>query len=156
MPVYPGDPEVRIEQVNELPALSRLELGSHTGTHVDAASHFIPGGAGVDELPLDVLIGPCTVVAGEGFAERVLIKGAEPFDELGAEALVAAGVKLVGVDGMSVGDPDAHRVLLGAGIVAVEGLDLSAVEPGDYELICLPLNIAGCDGAPARAILVRR
>jgi arylformamidase len=156
MPVYPGDPEVRVEQVQEMPALSVIELGSHTGTHVDAPSHFIAGSSGVDELPLDVLIGPCTVVDREGLAERVLVKGAEPFDALGAEALVAAGVKLVGVDGMSVGDRDAHRVLLGAGIVAVEGLDLSAVEPGDYELICLPLRIAGCDGAPARTILVRR
>ena len=57
---------------------------------------------------------------------------------------------------MSVGDPDAHRVLLGAGVVVVEGLDLSAVEPGSYELYCLPLKLVGSDGAPARAILVKR
>jgi arylformamidase len=156
MPVYPGDPEVRVEQVQELPALSRLELGSHSGTHVDAQSHFLPGRAGVDELPLDVLIGPCSVVEGEGVAERVLVKHASPFDAAGATRLVEGGARLVGVDGMSVGDRDAHRVLLGAGVVVVEGLDLSAVEAGDYELICLPLRIAGCDGAPARAILVKR
>jgi arylformamidase len=156
MPVYPGDPEVRVEQVNEMPALSRLELGSHSGTHVDAQSHFLTGGAGVDELPLEVLVGPCTVVEGEGVAERMLVKGSAPFDEASATRLVEAGVRLVGVDGMSVGDREAHRVLLGAEIVVIEGLDLSAVEPGEYELICLPLRIAGCDGSPARAILVRR
>jgi arylformamidase len=156
MPVYPGDPEVSVEQVQEMPALSRLELGSHSGTHVDAQSHFIAGGKGVDELPLDVLIGPCTVVVGEGVAERVLIKDAPRFDEASAKALVEAGVRLVCVDGMSVGDRDAHRVLLGAEIVVIEGLDLSAIDPGEYELMCLPLRIAGCDGSPARAILVRR
>jgi arylformamidase len=156
MPVYPGDPEVSVEQVNELPALSRLELGSHSGTHVDAQSHFITGGKGVEALPLDALVGPCTVVVGEGVAERVLIKDAAPFDEASATGLVEAGVRLVGVDGMSVGDREAHRVLLGAEVVVVESLDLSAVEPGEYELICLPLRIADCDGSPARAILVRR
>jgi arylformamidase len=156
MPVYPGDPEVRVEQVNDMPALSRLELGSHSGTHVDAQSHFIPGGEGVDKLPLDVLIGPCRVVDGEGSAERLLIKGAPVFDEATASALVTDGVRLVGVDNPTVGDEGAHRVLLGAGVVVVENLDLSAVEPGEYDLHCLPLRIAGCDGAPARAILVRR
>jgi arylformamidase len=156
MPVYPGDPEVSVVQVNELPALSRLELGSHSGTHVDAQSHFIAGGQGVDKLPLDVLIGPCLVVDVEGSAERLLIKDAPVFDEASASALVADGVRLVGVDNPSVGDEGAHRVLLAAGVVVVENLDLAAVEPGEYDLYCLPLRIAGCDGAPARAILVRR
>jgi arylformamidase len=155
MPVYPGDPEVTIEQVNELPALSRIEIGSHSGTHVDAQSHFIRGGKGVDQLPLDVLIGPCVVVEGAGSADRVLVKGAQLLDEAAASAVVAAGVRLVGVDIPSVGDEGAHNVLLEAGVVVVENLDLSAVEPGEYELYCLPLRIQGCDGAPARAILVR-
>jgi len=75
-----------------------------------------------------------------------------------ARRLVEAGVRLVGVDGPSV-DPaasagfDAHRILLRAGIVILEGLDLSAVPPGDYELICLPLKIRDGDGAPARVLL---
>jgi arylformamidase len=56
---------------------------------------------------------------------------------------------------MSIGDPDAHRSLLGAWVIAVEGLDLQGVEPGEYRLICLPLKIVGSDGAPARAILLR-
>ena len=65
-------------------------------------------------------------------------------------------MRLVGIDYLSIGDAEAHRILLGAGIVPVEGLDLRGVEPGAYELVCLPLRVAGADGAPARAVLVRR
>jgi len=73
----------------------------------------------------------------------------------GAEALVALGVRLAGIDYLSIGDHDAHRVLLGAAVVPLEGLDLRAVEPGPYTLFCLPLKLAGTDGAPVRALLVR-
>jgi arylformamidase len=157
MPVYAGDPEVRLERVSESPVISRLDFGVHTGTHVDAPVHFIEDGAGTEELPLDVLTGPCEVVVGTGIAaERLLIKDAPRLDGAAAQALVDQGVRLVGVDGMSVGDEDAHRGLLGAGVVVVEGLDLSAVEPGSYELYCLPLKLVGSDGAPARAILIKR
>lgn len=155
MPVYPGDPEVRLERVSSSPAVSRLDFGVHTGTHVDAPLHFIEGAAAAERLPLDVLVGQCEVVAGAGIAERVLVKDAPELDGAAAQALVDQGVRLVGVDRMSVGDEDAHRVLLGAGVVVVEGLKLTAVEPGTYELYCLPLKLVGSDGAPARAILVR-
>ena len=68
------------------------------------------------------------------------------------------GVQLVGVDYLSVehlgGDGSVHRALLGAGVVVVEGLDLRAVPPGDYELYCLPLKLVGSDGAPARVVLI--
>lgn len=78
----------------------------------------------------------------------------------GAGWLAERRVRLVGVDCLSVGafaDPlPAHHVLLAAGIVVVEGLDLRNIVPGAYELVCLPLKIAGGDGAPARAILVKR
>jgi len=75
-----------------------------------------------------------------------------------AELLGEAAVALVGVDYLSVGGyesdgAETHRALLGAGIWIVEGLDLSEVEPGDYELICLPVKLVGSDGAPARALL---
>lgn len=76
----------------------------------------------------------------------------------GAQWLVDHGVKLVGVDYLSVAPFDdsvaTHRLLLGAGVIVVEGLNLSAVAPGEYQLICLPLKIAGSDGAPARAVLL--
>lgn len=75
-----------------------------------------------------------------------------------AQLLVDRNVRLVGVDYLSVapyhqGTPT-HRILLEAGIVVVEGLDLSQVSPGRYTLTCLPLKLGGSDGAPARVILV--
>jgi arylformamidase len=190
MVVYAGDPEVHLERVaslaeGDLANISRLDLGVHTGTHVDAPLHFFDGAAGVESLPLDVLLGPAEVVDATGVegdldepalrslrlprAGRLIFKTtnselwkrdefAEDFVKLtgdGAELLVAAGVRLVGIDYLSVGDEDAHRALLGAGIVALEGLDLRGVEPGRYELLCLPLRLAGVDGAPARAVLRR-
>ncbi len=79
--------------------------------------------------------------------------------EDGAEWLVERGIQLVGIDYLSVApysEPmPTHLVLLGAGVVIVEGLNLSGVMRGFYDLYCLPLKIAGCDGAPARAILIQ-
>jgi arylformamidase len=75
-----------------------------------------------------------------------------------AQHLVDCGVQTVGVDYLSVGgykidSLETHQVLLRAGVWIIEGLNLSEVKPGEYELICLPLKIAQGDGAPARAIL---
>jgi|SRR5436190_13605255 len=163
--------------------VSRLDFGVHSGTHVDAPLHFIDGGPAAESLPLEVLVGPARVVDltqasrldesafdGVALGERLLLKTRNSrlweqdafsdeflaLTEGGARALVEAGVRLVGIDYLSVGDEDAHRALLGAGVVAVEGLDLRAVEPGEYDLICAPLKLVGSDGAPARALLVRR
>jgi arylformamidase len=78
-----------------------------------------------------------------------------------AKYLVERGIQTLGVDYLSVGSyggdegVETHRILLGAGVWVIEGLDLSAVEPGNYELICLPLRIEGGEGAPARAMLRR-
>jgi arylformamidase len=78
--------------------------------------------------------------------------------EDGARWLVERDIRLVGVDYLSVAPYGAsvatHQMLLGAGVVLVEGLNLSQVPPGTYQFICLPLKIVGCDGAPARAILM--
>jgi len=162
--------------------LSRLDFGVHSGTHVDAPVHFIDGAPAAEALSLDVLIGPARVLdltgaetldaaAFEGveLVERVLLKtrnselwALDSFSddhvgltESGAERLVAGGVRLVGIDYLTIGDEDAHHVLLGAGVVALESLDLRGVEPGDYELVCAPLKLVGSDGAPARALLRR-
>jgi arylformamidase len=190
MVTYPGDPAVRLERVASIAGgdvcnLSRLDLGVHTGTHVDAPLHFVEDAPGADALPLGVLVGPARVLdltgvespeigadafAGLALPERVVLKTrnselwardefAENHVALGAEAaraLVAAGVRLVGIDYLSIGDEAAHHVLLEAGVVAVEGLDLRGVEPGDYELVCAPLKLVGSDGAPARTFLIRR
>jgi arylformamidase len=166
--------------------VSFLKLGTHTGTHVDAPHHFIDGGSTVDEIPPNLLIGRARVVEisaavitaevlGEfDFAEdaRVLFKTrnsylwSEPSFEKefvyltkdAAELLVENGVKVVGIDYLSVEKfgfekPDVHTILLGSGAVIIEGLDLREVEAGDYELICLPMKIKGGDGAPARVVL---
>lgn len=80
--------------------------------------------------------------------------------EDGAQWLVEWGIQLVGIDYLSVapyGDSvPTHRVLLEAGVVVVEGLDLSTVPRGFYDLYCLPLKLLGADGAPARAILLQK
>lgn len=186
MVTYPGDPLVKLERAASIADgspvnLTRIDFGLHSGTHVDAPVHFLDGAEGIDQVPLDALIGPCEVVeapdltresvarAPEG-VERVLFKTpnselwasdefAEDFARLDGEAarfLVERGVRLVGVDYLSVGDEAAHHALLEAGVVPVEGLDLRGVEPGPYELVCLPLRVVGADGAPARAVLLRR
>ena len=181
-PVWPGDPPVVVEPVARVrdgdPAdVSRLALGTHTGTHVDPPAHFLPGTATVDALPLEVLIGPAVVAqfspgpidetALESTAlpdgsARLLLKtggaaGAVTPD--GARWLVERGVRLVGADTLSIepetDDYPVHRTLLGACVVIVEGLDLAAVGPGSYELVCLPLRVVDGDGAPARAVLMR-
>jgi arylformamidase len=77
----------------------------------------------------------------------------------GAEHLVDLGVELVGIDYLSIeqfhsGHHKTHRTLLAKSVVILEGLDLSVPAPGEYQLICLPLRIEGCDGAPARAVLI--
>ena len=73
--------------------------------------------------------------------------------------IVDRGIRLVGVDYLSVqiftdSEPLTHRTLLKAGVIIVEGLNLQAVRPGSYQLICLPLKLVGSDGAPARAVLI--
>ena len=76
-----------------------------------------------------------------------------------ARWMVSKGIKLVGIDYLSIqmfkdAEPWTHRILLEAGIIIIEGLNLQAVQPGVYQLICLPIKLAGSDGAPARAILI--
>jgi len=193
--VWPGDPPVGMRQVShvdkgDMATVTRLDLGAHTGTHVDAPAHFFSGAAGVDGLDLDALVGPALVVhvleadvlsaaVLEGLeippgTERVLFRtrnserwaqgetefytGFVAVSEDGARWLVASGVRLVGVDYLSVGPFDdpvpTHHVLLRAGVIVVEGLNLAEIAPGVYQLVCLPLNLVGSDGAPARAILI--
>jgi len=164
--------------------VSKLSFGVHTGTHVDAQLHFIDGAPGAEGIPLDALVGPAVVVDATGVnalgeteleslgipegAERVLLKTRNSelwsrddftrdflrLDGSGARYVVGRGIRTIGIDYLSIGDRDAHRELLGAGVVPVEGLDLRAVAPGDYTFICLPLDVVGSDGGPARAVLI--
>jgi len=167
--------------------VSAVHMSVHSGTHVDAPRHFFDEGTGTEALPLEMLIGRARVIevrprggitaedlGGVDLSEdvRVLIKtpnsrlwGNPEFHkdyigiaESGARFLVDHGIKVVGVDYLSVevfktpGAP-AHHVLLGGGTIVIEGLNLRDVDPGVYEMYCLPLRIVGSDGAPARVVL---
>ena len=169
--------------------VSALCFSAHTGTHVDAPAHFLEGAKQVESLDLEVLIGEAqvievsddTLMIDENFVaanyesevKRVLFKTRNSslwdnqfktnftYLELpAAKRLIAQGVKLVGIDYLSIEkfhsvDHVVHRELLANEVIILEGLDLSEVPAGKYELICLPLRLRSQlgDGAPARAVL---
>ncbi len=161
---WPGDPDVEIGALDmDGCRVTTLSMSAHTGTHIDAPLHYLAGGASLDAMPLDAVIGRARVAALDGAAEfspgeRVLFKtgATAAVDQEMAQRLAWSRVRTVGIEGLTIGDDEVHRVLLAAGIWIIEGLDLAGVEPGEYELICLPLKIAGADGAPARAVLRKR
>lgn len=191
LPVYPGDPPFDARPWSSIAGgessnVTHLNLGTHSGTHLDAPRHFVQNGMPVDQLPLDLLVGKALVLELAGIKligrkelERLRIKGVERLllktdnSELwsrsgfsqdycalaldGARYLLDCGVRLVGIDYLSIesfgGDGEVHRLLLGNGVVILEGLALADVTPGEYELICLPLKLKGGDGAPVRALL---
>lgn len=194
LPTFPNNPEFELQPLKRIADggssnVSRLVLGTHTGTHVDAPRHFFDEGAGVDGLALNLLIGRARVVeinkrgpitaddlAAAGLREDLRILFRTPnsalwnstvfhqdyahLTEAGARYLVEQGVKLVGIDYLSIeqfkkaGAP-AHRTLLSNGVIIIEGLNLADAEPGMYEMYCLPLLVVGGDGAPARVVLKR-
>lgn len=193
---WPGDPLVNFKRVQSLEDgdesnLTHIDMGAHTGTHIDAPFHFLPNTATIDQMPLDIAVGLARVIQIEDSktiqvdelkqhniqeGERLLFKTqnsdrcwkndtfVEDFVYLSLEAasfLAHLKVKLVGVDYLSVGGFKAdgvsiHKALFQQNIWILEGLDLSKVCPGLYELVCLPLKIIGADGAPTRAILKAR
>jgi arylformamidase len=197
LPVWPGDPKAIVERVNKIEDgananVSRIDMGCHTGTHVDAPFHFLPGTKTVESLSLDVLVGPVQVIR---IADDIQVINSEVvnasninpdvkrilfrtksssfwskygsqfrtefvgIDKAAAEALVEMGMQLVGTDYLSVSpykqSRPTHEAFLKSSVILLEGLDLSQIDAGIYNLICLPLKIMGADGAPARAILSR-
>ena len=197
LPTWPGDPVLELDRFSSMEQgaqvnVTKISACLHLGTHVDAPRHFIQDGRTVEQLPLEVLTGPCYVVqlpdGVEAITAEVLDRTEIPTDtkrvlfgtsnshywakgesqfqtdfvaitEDGAEWLVEKGVQLVGIDYLSISPYSesipTHLVLLQAGVVIVEGLNLSNVMRGFYDLYCLPLKVAGADGAPARAILIQ-
>jgi arylformamidase len=165
--VYPGDPAPSAARLRTIAAdgcnLTALSLCVHNGTHADAPLHFVEGGAGIGELPLDIFYGKCVVKRWDDTipdgCERLIIKGESPLTEKDAALIVSAGVKLVGVEPQSVGEVGSpapvHLILLGAGVIPLEGLVLRNVEEGEYVLAALPLNLGCCDGSPVRAVLIK-
>lgn len=168
--------------------VSAITMSVHCGTHTDSPLHFVADGADMASVALDAYIGRCRVldVRGKGDpalvsaddlgadvlegVERVLLRTQAEHDctlfdpgftALGpdaARALVAAGVRLVGIDTPSMDhatsqELEGHHVLCAGGVAILENIDLTAIETGDYELIALPLRIQGSDSSPVRAIL---
>lgn len=196
LPVWPGDRPIELERVSKMEEgahnnVSQMALSVHVGTHVDAPYHFIADGKTIEQLKLEVLVGPaqlvelpeeCELISAAdlqqaGIAEgmqRVLLKTRNsrfwnqpglPFQREftslapdGAAYLVERGVRLIGIDYFSIApfndSVPTHRELLGAEVVVLEGVNLSQVPAGRYQLYCLPLKLGGSDGAPARAILI--
>jgi arylformamidase len=197
-PVYEGDAPMQFDFLKDMRrgdalTLSKLSLGAHSGTHIDAPMHFILDGSAVDRVALTRLIGSARVIdvpdsvqtidAAElnrhvwRGSERVIFRTRgsvrgwmrsatfhRDFAFIAPDAarlLADAGVRLVGIDYLSLEQfgapaPATHRILLGEGIPIVEGLDLTEVIAGDYDLIVLPIKITGHEGAPARAVMRRR
>jgi arylformamidase len=189
----PVPPKIfRISDVNrgDKVTMSKLEIISHTGTHVDTPLHFIPGGSTITDMPLDATVGPARVIEikhpklvtveelepyniKEG--ERILLKTrnspvtyesptfVEDYVFISNEAakyLASKKIRMVGLDNITIGDfrneesvVATHRALLEKGIYIIEAVALAGVEPGDYELIFLPIKLLDGDACPGRAIL---
>jgi arylformamidase len=166
--------------------MSDLHLSSHTGTHIDAPVHYLKSGDTIDTIPLSNLIGRCRVIdVSDGITlitakhlerklegiKRILFKtrfsGKNTFTEeypsltLDAACIITDnGIECVGIDSPSIEsfncDGSVHCRLLSNGCIIIELLDLSGVPEGDYEMIALPLRLAGLDGSPARVILMKQ
>ena len=179
--VFPGDPVPEKERIlsvekGDVCNLTAFSMCAHNGTHVDAPCHFIDHADTIDKVGLEPFVGDCYVARFEGnvtaevaadmvakaraagAAHRILIAGKATVTEDAARVFAQSDIKLIGNESQTVGPEDApmevHLILLGAGVVLLEGIILTDVSEGKYFLSAAPLNLAGCDGAPCRAYLI--
>ena len=181
--VYPGDPtpQKRLLYSMEKGILYNLTAFSmcvHNGMHIDAPFHFIKDGKTVDSIGLDTFIGMAYVAEHNGIvsaddatemlekakkqnsdaAKRILIKGDAEVSAEAAQVFAESNILLLGNESQTVGPENApmevHLILLGAGVVLLEGIRLSEVSEGVYFLNAVPLNLSGSDGSPCRAVLI--
>ncbi len=194
-PVWEGDKGVSITRVATVGSksdfnISRIEMGVHAGTHIDAPFHTMSDAGKLESIPLEKLVGKTQVVQIPENVKRItaaILTDADiqpgmkkllfktrnskfwkcespqfrtdftALDSSAADWLVKFGVELVGLDSFSVSLMDdlvqPHVIMLHAGIVLIENLDLLEVPAGCYDLFCLPLKLVGTEGAPARVIL---
>ena len=181
--VYTGDPAPEKKVLSSIEKgdsynLTAFSMCAHNGTHIDAPSHFIRDGKTVDEICLDAFVGPAYVKAHQGIvsgddaaeilkkakeqnpeaAKRILIKGAAEVSAEAARAFATSEILLIGNESQTFGPEDApmevHTILLGAGVILLEGVRLGDVPEGVYLLNAAPLNLAGADGSPCRALLI--
>lgn len=181
--VYAGDPAPEKELLSSMEEgglynLTAFSMCAHNGTHIDAPFHFIKGGKTVDSIGLDTFVGLAYVAEHQGIvsaddaaailenakkqnpeaAKRILIKGDAEVSSEAAEVFADSGILLLGNESQTVGPEAApmkvHLILLGAGIVLLEGIRLAEVSEGTYFLNAAPLNLSGADGSPCRAVLI--
>ena len=181
--VYPGDPTPQKRVLSsmekgDLYNLTAFSMCAHNGTHIDAPFHFIKGGKTVDFIGLDTFIGMAYVAEYNGIvsaddateilekakkqnpeaAKRILIKGEAEVSAEAAKVFAESNILLLGNESQTVGPENApmevHLILLGAGVVLLEGIRLSEVSEGVYFLNAAPLNLSGSDGSPCRAVLI--
>lgn len=181
--VYAGDPAPEKKQLcsmekGDLYNLAAFRMCAHNGTHIDAPFHFVQDGKAVDSIDLDTFIGLAYVAEHHGIvsaddasailenakkqnpeaAKRILIKGDAEVSSEAAKVFAASNIFLLGNESQTVGPENApmevHRILLGAGVVLLEGIRLAEVPEGVYFLNAAPLNLSGADGAPCRAVLI--
>ena len=181
--VWPGDPAPKKETLcsmddGDIINLTAFSMCAHNGTHIDAPSHFINHAKNVEEIKLSKFIGEAYVADFEGIvtaeaardiikkaksisieaARKILFKGKTTVSLEAAEVFAESEIDLIGNESQTVGPEDApmavHKVLLGAEIVLLEGVRLNHVPEGVYLLNAAPINLAGAEGAPCRAILI--
>ncbi|MBE5922805.1 MAG: cyclase [Lachnospiraceae bacterium] len=181
--VYPGDPAPEKELLSQMSNgdlynLTAFRMCAHNGTHVDAPYHFYQDGKTISEINLTKFVGMTYVAEHQGVVtaddarailrkakqadehsvKRILMKGKVVVSVDAAKVFASAGICLLGNESQTVGPEDApmeaHLVLLGAEVVLLEGIRLAEVAEGVYFLNAAPLNLAGADGAPCRALLV--
>ena len=180
--VFPGDPVPAMQRIQSIEQgdicnLTAFSMCAHNGTHVDAPFHFLPDGNTIEKVSLEAFVGDCYVARFEGdlmaddaenilvkartvdASERILIAGHATVTAEAARVFSQSKIKLLGNESQTVGPEDApmevHRILLGADIVLLEGIVLTDVAEGKYLLSAAPLNLAGCDGAPCRAVIIK-
>ena len=180
--VYPSDPKPeqnRLQSITngDVCNLTAFSMCAHNGTHIDAPFHFLNDGKTVDKMRLAPIVGECYVarhegdVTGEdaalildkaraaGASERILLAGKLTVTAEAAKVFADAGILLIGNESQTVRSENApmevHLILLGAEVALLEGIVLTDVDEGKYFLSAAPLNMAGCDGASCRAVLVR-
>ena len=181
--VWPGDPKPEKETLcsmdkGDIINLTAFSMCAHNGTHIDAPSHFINHAKNVDQIALSKFIGEAYVADFEGImtaedaqkiidkanaisrksAKKILLKGKTTVSLEAAQVFVKIGIDLIGNESQTVGPEEApmavHKLLLGAEVVLLEGIRLAHVPEGVYLLNAAPINLAGSEGSPCRAVLI--
>ena len=182
--VWPGDPAPEKETLcsmdkGDIINLTAFSMCAHNGTHIDAPSHFINHAKNVDQIPLSKFIGEAYVADFEGIvtaedaqkiidkastisreaAKKILLKGKTTVSLEAAQVFAKLGIDLIGNESQTVGPEEApmavHKTLLGAEVVLLEGIRLAHVPEGVYLLNAEPINLAGAEGSPCRAVLIK-